>query len=114
MMNLPMLRQALRPRFLLGPSLLAVGALGLVLLAAGPASAQCWGGNVISDDCDVSGAETYAGCCLDEVQVVWCEGGKLCGLDCSQEGGGGGWGGNDNSCCQSHGDGGCCDQDIEE
>jgi MYXO-CTERM domain-containing protein len=55
--------------------------LVLVLLLAGasPAAAQCSAGDPIQQGC---GSYTFEGCCEGQI-LLWCEGGWLCGSDCT-------------------------------
>lgn len=48
----------------------------------GSAWAQCSGsGEVLADTCDET---TFEGCCAADGWTRWCEGGVLCGVDCTQ------------------------------
>jgi hypothetical protein len=85
-------------------------AFALVLCWAnvGVAEAQCTGAGVAVGSCTMT--TSYAGCCGDFSQVLWCENGVQCALDCVQNLAGGAT----NSCCETSiwGDVGCCDTTV--
>ncbi|MGB0589077.1 MAG: hypothetical protein ACPGU1_05300 [Myxococcota bacterium] len=92
-----------------GRSYGACAALALVLFVGGspPAEAQCTGAGVAVGSCTMT--TSYAGCCGDFSQVLWCENGVQCALDCVQNLTTG-----THSCCEasSFGDVGCCDATV--